>query len=69
MLRTKKTHEQKYRYYIKDDYGNEYHVFESRYYAQKYIDIELMPIWIDSDFEIQKADDGFVIYKIDRVVI
>lgn len=60
----------KYRFYIKVDHGQEYHVFETRYYAQKFIDEVLrIEYRMTSEFEISRGDDGFVIYEIRKQVL
>lgn len=68
----------KYRFFFKVINNFEYRVFESRYYAEKwlyevYLNEELDPIdlgeiWSRNgyQYEIKKTDDGFVIYKIKK---
>lgn len=64
-------YERKYRFYIKVDHDREYHVFETRYYAQKYLDeiIRNVPFPEVEDYSIERGDDGYIIYKIRKEVL
>lgn len=69
-----------YRFFIKVDHDREYRVFESRYYAEKWLYEVYLNEQLDNDsfqiyrkngfqYEIKKADEGYVIYKISKEVI
>lgn len=70
----------KYRYFIKIDNALEYRVFETRYYAEKWLYEVYLNEELDSkpfeiyrrngyQYEIKKADEGFIIYKISKEVL